>query len=103
MLDEVELVEIAFDIEVQYRLDGLAVVCGQQHTQQAAHQEGVAGSVKMQLVATALMPQPDLTLTPPDKVLLGAVNHGQWFQLFAQLDNLFITIFPVIKKTQRFN
>src|SRR5690625_5731832 len=77
MLDEVELVEIAFDIEVQYRLDGLAVVGGQHHTQQAAHDEGVAVSVKMQLVSTALMHQPDLTLTTPDKVLLGAVNLGQ--------------------------
>src|SRR5690625_427901 len=103
MLDEVELVEIAFDIEVQYRLDGLAVVGGQHHTQQAAHDEGVAVSVKMQLVSTALMHQPDLTLTTPDKVLLGAVNLGQWFQLFAQLDNVFVTIFPVIEKTQRFN
>src|SRR5690625_2629796 len=101
MLDEVELVEIAFDIEVQYRLDGLAVVGGQHHTQQAAHDEGVAVSVKMQLVSTALMHQPDLTLTTPDKVLLGAVNLGQWFQLFAQLDNVFVTIFPVIEKDRK--
>src|SRR5690625_7758270 len=103
MLDQIELIEIAFDIEVQYRLDGLAVVGGQHHTEQAAHDEGVAVSVKMQLVSTALMHQPDLSLTTPDKVLFTVVNLGQWFQLFARLDNVFVSIFPVIENTQFFN
>src|SRR5690554_3910294 len=100
MFDEVEALEVAIDIEVADLLCGLAVVGSEHHPQQSLHDKGIAVDLEEEALALLLRHQPHLALAATHKVFLAAPLLVQRRQFLAQVDDVFVAVFPAVEEGQ---
>ena len=100
MIQQLQLSKVGLDIKIKNVLRSAVVVCRKNNAQQAFYDKGIAVDRKLNPSFFDVFVNPHLTLTTSHEPVLGAFGAGQFRQVFPQINNVLVALFPTVNETQ---
>jgi hypothetical protein len=101
VLQQVELFEIALDVEVEDRAWRAAVEGGEDDRDQAAHDQRVTVDREEDPTVALAPVEPHLALAAAHQQFLALLRRGKLRQFLAEVDDVAVAVFPVVEETDR--
>ena len=100
MIEQLQFSKVRVDIKIQNVLRSAVIVGRKNDAQQTFYDKGIAVDSELNPSFFDVFVNPHLTLTTSHEPVLGAFGTGQSRQVFSQINNVLVALFPTVNETQ---
>ena len=100
MIEQLQFSKVRVDIKIQNVLRSAVIVGRKDDAQQPFYDKGIAVDGELNLAFFNVFVNPHLALTASHEPILGAFGAGQFRQVFSQIYNVLVALFPTVNETQ---
>ena len=100
MVEQLQFSKVRVDIKIQNILRSAVIVGRKNDAQQPFYDKGIAVDGELNLPFFNVFVNPHLALTASHEPVLGAFGDGQFRQVFSQIYNVLVALFPTVNETQ---